>query len=126
MKIIRTIVRFFLGAVYLIFGLNGLFEFLPMPPMPHDAHAFMSALGATGYMIYLLKFTEIAVAIALLSNRFVPLALVVIFPVSLNVLLFGLYLSPESLPLGGITFLANVYLLFSYMKYYKPMLKSKA
>ena len=34
MKITSVIARFLLGLIFLVFGLNGFFHFIPMPPPP--------------------------------------------------------------------------------------------
>ena len=70
--------RIVLGLIFFVFGLNGFFNFLPVPPPPEGAATqFMMGLGASGFFFPLLKITEIVVGAALLANRFVPLALVV-------------------------------------------------
>src|SRR3954471_10336144 len=70
-----TIGRVLMGLMFFVFGLNGFFNFIPPPakPMPDGAMAFVGALMNTGYMLRLIKGTEVLVGILLLSNRFVPL-----------------------------------------------------
>jgi uncharacterized membrane protein YphA (DoxX/SURF4 family) len=70
-----TAVRVLLGLIFLVFGLNGFLKFMPQPPMPDKAGAFMGALAASGYMFPLIKSVEVVAGALLLSNRFVPLAL---------------------------------------------------
>jgi len=81
-RYLPTVARVLMGLIFLIMGLNGFFNFLPRPAtMPEGAVAFGTALMHTGYMIPLLAGTQVVVAVLLLSNRFVPLALAVIAPV---------------------------------------------
>ena len=44
------IARYLLGVIMLVFGANKFFSFMPMPPLPEDAAAFMSALFGSGYI----------------------------------------------------------------------------
>src|SRR5687768_18154532 len=66
-----TVARFVLGAVFLLFGLNGFLHFLPQPPLPAAAIPFISGLASASYFFPLLKGVEIVSALLLLSNRFV-------------------------------------------------------
>ena len=56
---LALVARIILGLIFFIFGLNGFFHFIPVPPMPEAAGAFMGALAKTGYMIPLIKIFEI-------------------------------------------------------------------
>ena len=72
MKTLPTVVRYILGAAFFVFGLNGFLHFIPQPPPPPAAGAFIGALIATGYMLPLIKGTEVLAGLFLLGNRFVP------------------------------------------------------
>ena len=51
MKIAATIARYLLGIIFLFFGSNLLFHFLPNPPMPPGPMSdFSSALFVTHYI----------------------------------------------------------------------------
>ena len=71
---LATVARILLGSIFVVFGLNGFFHFLPQPPAPPRAMAFGGALAATGYFFPLLKATEVTAG-ALLLAGFVPIAL---------------------------------------------------
>jgi len=75
---------------------------------PHagpEGDALMAALWASPFIMILAKLVELTVGVALLSNRFVAIALVILAPVLVNILGFQLTYSPEVLPLG-VTMLA--------------------
>lgn len=94
MKIASVIARNLLGLMFLIFGLNGFLHFIPSPPPPSGtATQFLGALGASGYMtpVFVL---QLAGAVLLLANRFVPLALVLLGPVIVNILLYHALMAP--------------------------------
>ena len=45
---VALIARIILGLIFLVFGRNGFFQFLEMPPMSEEADAYLGALAATG------------------------------------------------------------------------------
>ena len=51
MKIVTIIARYLLGLVFLVFGLNKFFNFIPSGPMPPGAAGqFMGALFSTPHL----------------------------------------------------------------------------
>lgn len=94
-----------LGLVFFVFGLNGFLGFLPSPEVPGEAGAFLGALAATGYMFPVIKGIEVAAGVMLLSNRFVPLALLLLAPIVVNIALFHFVLAPSNL---GVVFFVIV------------------
>ena len=97
MKMMYMGARVLLGLIFVVFGLNGFFQFMPVPPLPPEAGAFMGALATTGYMLPFIKITEIVTGALLLGGIFVPFALVVLAPVALNIFFFHLFLAPGGL-----------------------------
>lgn len=95
---------------------------MPAPEFSEEANAFFGALMDTRYMIYFIGTVEVVMGILLLANRMVPLALVLIAPVTLNIIMFHLFLDLPSIVPGLLVFVLNLYLLFAYKKYYDPML----
>lgn len=124
----RMTVRLLMGVIFLVMGLNGFLNFIPQPstPMPPAAVAFMGAFMATHYMIQLISATQVIVAILLLSNRFVPLALVVIAPVIVNIVAFHAFLAPEGLSIAIVVAAMEVYLAWVYRDAFRPMLAMRA
>src|SRR5262245_18433002 len=68
-----TASRLVLGAILVFAVTNAIFKFAPQPPVPEAALTFLGGLFSAPYFFGLLKGTELVVALALLSNRFVPL-----------------------------------------------------
>ncbi len=88
--------RYLLGLIFLVFGLNGFFHFLPMQPMPGAAGAFLSAISSSPYILVIFA-CQLIGAILLLSGQFVPLGLTVLGPVIVNIIAFHLFLAPAGL-----------------------------
>jgi uncharacterized membrane protein YphA (DoxX/SURF4 family) len=117
--------RILLGLIFFVFGLNGFFQFLPQPPVPEKALAFLGALVGTGYMFPLIKVVEVVGGALLLSNRFVPLALAVIAPNVVNIVLFHTVLAPAGLPIALMVLALQVFLAWSYRDAYASMLRAR-
>jgi len=115
-----TAARLLLGVIFFVFGLNGFLGFLPSPSLEGDAAVFIGGLAAAPYMFPLIKGTEVLVGIALFSGRFVPLALVLLAPISVNIFLFHAVLSPGlGLPLFIVA--AQLFLAWFYRDTYRPL-----
>ncbi len=124
MSKVKMIVRILLGIMLVVFGLNKFLQFMPMPPLPQEAAEFMGALVKSGYLMTVVAVVEIITGILLLFNKYVPLALVLVFPVLLNAFLFHLFLDLSGI--GGAAFAVamNVYLFFSRKESYQEILKA--
>lgn len=114
-----------LGLAFLVFGLNKFIGFMPPPELPPDAGAFMQALGKTGYMIPLIGLTEVVAGALLLSRLWSALGLFILAPVSVNIVLFHLFLAPAAGVPAYVLAAINLYLLFAYLPKYRPMLGVK-
>lgn len=123
---VPTAIRVLLGTIFVISGLNGFLQFMPFPPMPDRASAFLGALGATGYFLPVLKTCELLAGVALLVNRFVPLALVLLAPVVVQIALFHTFLAPAGLPIAVALVAMELALAWFYRDAYRDMLDPEA
>ena len=125
MKIAIIIVRILMGLMFLFASIVVLFNLMPHPEMKGNAKLFMDGIMATGYFMPLLKITELVCGLALVAGCFVPLATVVIFPITLNILLYHVFVAPEGLPVAIPLMLANLFLAYACRKNYKTLLAAK-
>jgi putative oxidoreductase len=115
-----------LGLMFFVFGLNGFFEFLPMPEMGESAGNFMGGLGASGYFFPVLKTVEVVAGLLLLARMFSPLALVLLAPIVVQILLFHVFLEPGGLPMAIVITLIEAYLGFGvYRDAFSRLLQPK-
>ena len=101
MKIAALIARVLLGLLFLVFGLNGFFNFIHMPPPTGLAAQYFGVLFISHYLV-LVFLLQVAGGVLLLANRYVPLALILLGPVLVNILLFHSLMAPEGLPLAFV------------------------
>jgi uncharacterized membrane protein YphA (DoxX/SURF4 family) len=127
MKTTVLICRILLGFLYLVFGLDYFLHFIPYQPLhTGKAGAFIAGLKGTGYFYPMQKVIQITGGISLLINRYSPFSAVVLFPISLNVLLFHTLLVPSGWLMGVTLMVPNLFLGWGYRKYYSGMFTTKA
>ena len=117
------ILRLVLAIILIFFGLNKFiqFDFLPLPPVPEEATSFMKSLSATGYLLQVVGAFEIFIGILLLFRKWVPFALLLLVPISFNIILFHLFLNMTGILPAILTAVINVILIFKYWKTYRPL-----
>ena len=123
MKIAVLIARILLGLIFVVFGLNFFFHFIPMaqPVMSDKAKAFSGGLFGSGYFFQYMKVIEITCGIGLLINRYTALFVLALFPIALNIFLFHTMLAPAGIPLGSAVIILDLFLGIAYFKYYKSI-----
>src|ERR1700758_4976357 len=99
MKTASLAAQYLAGVIFLVFGLNGFLNFIPLPPPEGVAGQFMAALYVSHYLWVIFGFQVIA-AVLLLINRYVPLAVAILAPVIVNILSFHALMAPSGLPLA--------------------------
>jgi len=127
MKTTTLICRILLGSLYLIFGLDYFLHFIPYQPLhTGKAGAFIAGLKGTGYFYPMQKVIQIVGGLSLMFNRYAPFSAVVLFPISLNVLLFHTFLVPSGWLMGVTLVAPNLLLGYAYRKYYSGVFTMKA
>ncbi len=123
-----VIARVLLGLIFFVFGLNGFLNFIPPPPpeaLPPKLVAFSQAMMDSGYLMSLVKGTEVVVGLLLLLNRFVPLALVVLAPVTVNIVAVHLLLAPSGLVMALVVLALNLYLAWVHRAALRPLFTAR-
>jgi uncharacterized membrane protein YphA (DoxX/SURF4 family) len=123
--IATAIVRILLGLVFLLFGLNGFLNFMPAPKdLPPDIITVSTALMKGGYMT-VVSGAELLVALLLLTNLFVPLALALLAPIIVGILTFHIAIAPATIVPGIIVLVMELFLAWAYRGAFRPMLRPK-
>lgn len=122
----KTVFRIVFGLVLLFWVWLGVTGFEP-PPVAPQAEQFRDALFASPYLLPVVMIVYFIAGLAFLFNRYVALASVMLFPVTLNILLFHAFLNVNaaSLSVAGGLLLSNCLMLYLFRDSYAAMLKSK-
>ncbi|MBN8829281.1 MAG: DoxX family membrane protein [Sphingomonadales bacterium] len=122
MTVSTLIARLFLGAFLVFNGINLWFPFLPVQK-PNDQAALdlMHGLVVSGLFEFV-KIVEIATGLMLIFNRFVPLGLALMLPLTVVIAWvdFVLIRSANSVVFGLLLVVPHLFLLLAYLRYYLP------
>ncbi|HEY4874458.1 MAG TPA: hypothetical protein VIH86_02705 [Puia sp.] len=122
------IARIILGLIFFVFGLNFFFHFIPNNSQPEGkAAAFLGGLFQSGYFFPLIKIIETISGILLLANRYIALILIILMPISINILLFHSVLEPGGTPItiSLLIIVTQLFLAWSYRNSYKQLFIAK-
>lgn len=123
MKIVTIIARILLGLAFVVFGLNGFFHFMPMPPPDHSlASQFSQVLMSTGYMTVICGL-QVVGGLLVLLGFFVPLGLTILSPIIANILLFHVFLAPQGFLPGVIAALLDLFLIWRYWENFAGLVR---
>jgi putative oxidoreductase len=115
------IIRIVLGLLLVVFGANKLFPFIPMEPPSGAAGDFLNSLGATGYIFPVLGVLEIFIGVLLLLKKWVAFALIMLAPISINILLFHLFLDIPGVIMSIVVAVFNGILIYKLWPQYRPL-----
>lgn len=110
------IVRIFLGVLLLISGLNKFLEFIPAP-----AGNLIESFGQVDYVFPVVATLEIGISLMLLFKKWVAFALVLLVPISINILLFHLYLDFSGVVPAVLVATLNGILIYKHWRQYIPL-----
>jgi hypothetical protein len=100
MKIVTMIARYLLGLMFLVFGLNNFFNFIPMGPLPTGLPGDFFRVLFTSHYAYFIGAVMIVSGLLFLVNRYVGLGLTLLGPVLFNILVFHITMNPRGIGLG--------------------------
>lgn len=130
-KSLTDYVRILLGIVYLLNGTNWFFKIITPYPSMSDFIDYLpppdivGAMIENGMMFHLGKGIEVVAGIALLTNRMVPLSLVVAMTVAVPVFLIDVFSHSFRLRaflMGSGSMVLNCTLLMAYYHHFRPMM----
>ena len=125
MKIASIIVRILAGLMFAFASIAFFLKLFDTPEATGSVKIFNDGIAASIYLMPTVKIFELLCALAFLSGRFVPLATVVIFPITLNIFLFHAFLDPSGLLIPALLLIGNLFLAWYYREKYKGLLALK-
>ena len=124
MKKATIVFRILLGILFLFASLSYFFHWVQEPKAKGALPVFQEGLQAAVYLMPLVKVLELVVGLSYVSGKYVPLANLLLLPISVNILLVNAFLSPKTLPIGIIVVLGNIFLLYRYWSHYQNVIKA--
>lgn len=125
MKVLALIAQLVLGLVFLVFGANFFFHFLPPDLIPApptvEATEFMTLLDESGYMKVVMGL-QIAGGIALLTMRWTNLGVLILGPILVNIWLYHAFLAKGGYEIPGLTTVLMIIVLARHWKEWQSTL----
>lgn len=130
MKLFHTILYIGLGLMLLLFGFNKFFWFLQdfdftgYPEAQHlfDALRFSgSEPNGKGYLMHLVGGTEVVVGLLLVLRKYIPFALVLLVPISVNIVAFHLFVNLPNIGPALLVAILNGYLMYKNWDAYRSL-----
>jgi putative oxidoreductase len=118
MKMLALFSQLLLGLMFLVFGLDFFFPFIPTdlkPATTGDAKAFIDLLVEHKFMNVVMAL-EIAGGIALLTLRWTNLGVLIVGPILVNIVLYHLLIAKGGFEIPG---LATVLMIVVVSKHWK-------
>jgi putative oxidoreductase len=125
MKIAVKITRILLGILLIFSSMAYFFNLIPVPELFGAIKEFNEGVEASGYLIPLIKGTELVCGLALLSGYFVPLALVIFFPLAVNIMCLHFTIAPEGIPIAIFVMATTLFLVYAKRAHYKELVTIK-
>jgi hypothetical protein len=121
MRVAALIARILLGLIFVFFGLNGLYPFLPSPPLPPGlAGQYISVFFASHY-IYIVSGLQVLGGLLLLLNRYTILGLTILGPIIVNILAFHILMEPKGIVSGFVAAILWFILFFRYRQHFSGL-----
>lgn len=125
MKIAYLIFRILMGVLFLFSSITFLLNLITPPETTGALKTFNDGMKASVYLMHTVKIVELICGIAFVTNRFVPLASVIISPIIVNIFFVHVFLAREGLPVAIFLICANSVLAYKNWDIYKPLFKIK-
>jgi hypothetical protein len=123
MKHLNTILSVLLALPFVVFGPNYWLHYMPTPPLEGMPGQYADVLHQSGYM-NLIKVLEIALGLMIMFNMQRALALILLAPITLNILFFELFIA--HMPgIGIVMTIIHGFLIYRYRAQYMPMIGKK-
>ena len=116
-----SITRRLLGLLLIVFGSNKFWHFIPLPHPSGSASHFLNSLHTTGYIFPIIGAMEIIIGLMLLTKKWDAFALILMTPITINILLFHFFLDIPGLGFAILVALLNGILIYKNRKVYRPL-----
>ncbi|MBS4042207.1 MAG: DoxX family protein [Chitinophagaceae bacterium] len=121
---ILLVVYVLFALMFINSGLNKFFQYMPMPTdMPENAQKLFGAFMEIKWLMPLIAIVEIVGGLLFISNKFRPLAAIMIFPIMVGILLTHIINIPSGLIMAIILFAINAWAIYDNRAKYMHMIQ---
>ena len=113
--------RLFLGLIFVIFGSPRWVEAIHLG----EPYPFVGTMAEYG-LLQLVKALQVIGGVMLLTNFYVPVALVILAPIATNIFFYAIFVDRSFLIPDIIIFALTAYLVWAYWQYFERIITRKA
>jgi putative oxidoreductase len=124
MKIAVHIARSLLGLMFLWASVAYFFNLMPQEAPPASVQTYMAGIMSV-HLLTIVKSIELVCGVLLLTNLFAPLANVLLFPITVNIVIMHIFLDPKTAPIAIAILAIQLFLAYAYRRNYAGLLNSK-
>jgi putative oxidoreductase len=117
MRILMIVVRSLMGLLLLFASISFFFHLVPTPKLDAPTKLYNEGIAVV-HLMPIVKAIELICGLLFITGRFVTLAVILIFPILLNIVLFHAIVAPSGLPAGVFLLVGNLFLAYYYRKNY--------
>ena len=121
MKIATIIIRTLIGLLLLFASISYFFHLMPEPIVTGRMKIFQDGLLASAYLMPFVKVVELICGLSYASGKLVRLTNLILLPISINILLINIFLTPEGIPIALFIFLGNLFMIYAKWDSYKGL-----
>jgi uncharacterized membrane protein YphA (DoxX/SURF4 family) len=121
-KILAVLCALF-GLGMIVFGLNKLVPFMPMPELTKEQKTVYGAFGTIKWLMPLVAFAEIVGGLLIAIPKTRALGAIVILPVMAGILAHNLTFDPSGIAIPAVFAIINLWALIESKDKYMPMIK---
>ncbi|GAA4277595.1 DoxX family protein [Aquimarina mytili] len=121
---ILLVVTILFGLMMLNSGASKFTNHMPAIEMPEAANELIQAMIASGWLFALVGIVEIVGGILFALPKYRALGAIIIFPITVGIFLFNIFLAPANAVMGIILLIINVWVLWENRNKYSPMWSS--
>jgi uncharacterized membrane protein YphA (DoxX/SURF4 family) len=129
MKVVAIICRILLGLLFVVFGLNGFFNFIPQGPMPpagSPVGEWMGVMMNSGWMHHI-AFFQIVGGVLVLIGGTAPLGLCILGPIIANILMFHVLMTGgHMIGPGIVAAILEIILIYAYRASFAGIFTTRA
>ena len=126
MKIAVIISRILLGLMFLVFGLNGFFHFLPNPPIPEGYAGQFLVVMFGSHLLLVVSAFQVFAGVLLLVGLYIPLALAVLAPILVNIWSYHLLMFPHGFGPPVLATVLWIFLFYYYRRHFSGLFVQRA
>ena len=115
--------RILFGLFLLLFGVNKFANFMPFPPIPGDGGTLMGIYFTSGFL-KLIGILEILGGLALLTGKYVPLALTFMVAIMFNAAVFHALHDPANIVAAIVGLVLGLALVYAYKDRFSSLLSA--